>query len=35
MVKTFYDDLVATGHELGGSMPVMESYPEAIRRFAI
>ncbi|HYA64348.1 MAG TPA: 2-dehydropantoate 2-reductase N-terminal domain-containing protein [Candidatus Sulfotelmatobacter sp.] len=34
-VKTFYDDLIATGHELGVSMPVMESYGEAIRRFAI
>jgi len=33
-VKTFYDDLIATGHELGVSMPVMESYGEAIRRFA-
>lgn len=33
-VKTFYDDLIATGHELGVSMPVMESYAEAIRRFA-
>jgi 2-dehydropantoate 2-reductase len=32
-VKTFYDDLVATGHDLGVSMPVMESYAEAIRRF--
>jgi 2-dehydropantoate 2-reductase len=34
-VKTFYDDLVATGHDLGVSMPAMESYAEAIRRFAI
>lgn len=25
-VKTFYDDLIATGHDLGVSMPVMESY---------
>ena len=33
-VKTFYDDLIATGHELGVSMRVMESYAEAIRRFA-
>jgi len=33
--KTFYDDLIATGHDLGVSMPVMESYAEAIRRFAI
>ena len=34
-IKTFYDDLIATGHDLGISMPVMESYAEAIRRFAI
>jgi 2-dehydropantoate 2-reductase len=34
-VKTFYDDLIATGHDLGVSMPVMESYSEAIARFAI
>ena len=34
-VKTFYDDLIATGHDLGVSMPVMESYGECIRRFAI
>jgi hypothetical protein len=34
-VKTFYDDLIATGRELGVSMPVMESYAEAIRRFAM
>jgi hypothetical protein len=34
-VKTFYDDLIATGRELGVSMPVMDSYGEAIRRFAI
>jgi ketopantoate reductase len=33
-VKTFYDDLIGSGHELGVSMPVMESYGEAIRRFA-
>lgn len=33
-VKAFYDDLVATGHELGVPMPVMESYAEAVRRFA-
>jgi hypothetical protein len=33
-VKTFYDDLIATGRELGVSMPVMESYGESIRRFA-
>jgi 2-dehydropantoate 2-reductase len=33
-VKTFYDDLIATGHELGVSMPVMESYGDAIKRFA-
>jgi 2-dehydropantoate 2-reductase len=33
-VKTFYDDLIATGHELGVSMPVMESYADAIKRFA-
>jgi len=34
-VKTFYDDLIATGRELGVSMPVTESYAEAIRRFAM
>jgi len=33
-VKTFYRDLIAAGHDLGVSMPVMESYSEAIRRFA-
>jgi 2-dehydropantoate 2-reductase len=33
-IKTFYDDLMATGHRLGVSMPVMESYAEAIRGFA-
>jgi 2-dehydropantoate 2-reductase len=30
-VKTFYDDLIANGHDLGLSMPVMDSYAEAIR----
>jgi 2-dehydropantoate 2-reductase len=34
-VKTFYDDLIAGGHDLGVSMPVMGSYAEAIQRFAI
>jgi 2-dehydropantoate 2-reductase len=34
-VRTFYDDLIGSGHELGVSMPVMESYGEAIRRFGI
>jgi 2-dehydropantoate 2-reductase len=34
-VKTFYDDLIAMGRELGVSMPVMESYAGAIRRFAM
>jgi hypothetical protein len=33
-IKTFYDDLIATGRDLGVSMPVMESYAEAIARFA-
>jgi ketopantoate reductase len=33
-VKTFYDDLIATGHDLSVSMPVMESYAKTIRRFA-
>ena len=33
-VKTFYDDLVGTGRELGVSMPVMESYADAVGRFA-
>ncbi len=34
-VKTFYDDLTTTGRDLGVSMPVMESYAQAIKRFAI
>jgi 2-dehydropantoate 2-reductase len=34
-IKTFYDDLIATGRDLGVSMPVMESYAEAIRRFGM
>lgn len=34
-VKTFYDDLVASGRDLGVSMPVMESYSQDIARFAI
>jgi ketopantoate reductase len=33
-IKTFYDDLISTAHNLGVSMPVMESYAEDIRRFA-
>jgi 2-dehydropantoate 2-reductase len=33
-VKTFYDDLIATGHHLGVSMPVMDSYGRSIRQFA-
>jgi 2-dehydropantoate 2-reductase len=31
-VRTFYDDLTTTAHDLGVSMPVMESYAEAIKR---
>lgn len=34
-VRTFYEDLIGTGHEVGVSMPVMESYAEAVRQFAI
>jgi ketopantoate reductase len=34
-VRTFYDDLMATGRDLGVSMPVMASYAEGIRRLAI
>jgi len=34
-VRTFYDDLIASGHNFGVSMPVMQSYAEDIRRFAI
>jgi ketopantoate reductase len=34
-VKTFYDDLIATGRELGVSMPVMNGCAQAIRRFAV
>ena len=33
-VTTFYEDLVATGHDLGVSMPVMGSYAGAITQFA-
>jgi hypothetical protein len=33
-VKTFYDDLIATGLDVGVSMPVMESHAEDIGRFA-
>jgi len=33
-IKTFYDDLVTTGHEFGVAMPLMESYAEKIRQFA-
>jgi hypothetical protein len=33
-VRTFYDDIISTGHALGVAMPVMESYGEAVRRFA-
>ena len=32
-VAAFYHDLMATGHALGVSMPVMESYGEAVTRF--
>jgi 2-dehydropantoate 2-reductase len=32
-VKVFYDDLTATGHDLGVAMPVMDSYADAIHRF--
>ncbi len=34
-VRTFYGDLTTTAHDLGVSMPVMESYAEAIKRFAM
>ena len=34
-VKTFYGDLLATGHDLGVSMPAMESYSAAIKQFAV
>lgn len=33
-VQTFYDDLVLTGHELGVSTPLMDSYAKEIKRFA-
>ena len=33
-IETFYADLISAGHNLGVSMPVMESYAEDIRRFA-
>ncbi|MGB0034080.1 MAG: 2-dehydropantoate 2-reductase N-terminal domain-containing protein [Candidatus Acidiferrales bacterium] len=32
-VKTFYEDLLTTGRDLGMSMRAMESYAEAIKRF--
>lgn len=32
-VKTFYDDIIGTGHLLGISMPVMRSFAEDIKRF--
>jgi len=32
--RTFYKDLIVTGHELGVPMPVMDSFAEDIRRFA-
>ena len=32
-VRTFYDDLIASGHELGVSMPVMESYSDSVFEF--
>lgn len=31
-IKTFYDDLIASGHDLGVSMPVMQSYAGADTR---
>ena len=34
-VRTFYDDLTTMGRDFGISMPVMESYGEAIRRLAM
>ena len=34
-VKVFYEDLIATGRHLGVPMPVMDSYGEAIKRFAM
>ena len=34
-VKTFFDDLTIAGRDLGVSMPVMDSYAQAIRQFAI
>jgi hypothetical protein len=33
-VRTFYDDLIATGRNLAVSMPAMETYAEDIKRFA-
>jgi 2-dehydropantoate 2-reductase len=32
-IKTFYEDLMTTGRELGVSMPVMSSYAQDIARF--
>jgi 2-dehydropantoate 2-reductase len=34
-VTMFYDDLITTGRDLGVSMPVMDSYADSIRRFAM
>jgi 2-dehydropantoate 2-reductase len=33
-IRAFYDDLVATGHELGVPMPVMSSYADDIASYA-
>lgn len=34
-IMTFYDDLITTGHNLGASMPVMDSFREDFRRLAL
>lgn len=34
-VRTFYDDLITTGRQLGVPMPVTASYAEAVERFAV
>jgi hypothetical protein len=33
-IRTFYDDLIATGHDLDVSMPLMERYADAVGRFS-
>lgn len=34
-IRTFYDDLITTGRQLGVPMPVTASYAKAVERFAV